>query len=244
MMRASVCLSFLAVVTACTGQKSRETPDSSAQGAIGVESESSAAAPSEEAGDPGSPPRYATGTAGSPSDEDLGEGLGGAGGFPGTIEWNSCPTTTYAPYELDAWVPVSPSAGTVEETLAALRGRLVGTWRGNATPLSIPTYPIEMTFGADGHYSATRNPSDPCISALYWGTDEETDLKQFRLNIVDLFGAAWGELDIVRCDENRSCSARLIGVETDATGNRLRFDLHRGNVVHVELARVLPSESE
>ncbi len=239
MMRSSACLCLLAVATACAGG-SLETPDSSTQGATGVDGESEAASPGEAVDAPSSNEPISRGEADTP--DQLGEGLGGAGGSGG--EWLPCPES-YPLFEMAAWVPRSTPSSTVEERLAALGHTLTGQWRGNVTTAWVPAYPIQMTFDAEGHYSAVRMPSDSCSSALYWGMDEESDLKQYRLNDVDASGAASGELDMVWCYEETGCyigwAATVTGLESDSTGNRIRFDLHNERAccpVHVELERV------
>lgn len=71
---------------------------------------------------------------------------------------------------------------------------MTGRWRGTQTNPWFGTYVVAFRFDADGHYaSRTMSGGGP---ALYWGTDEDTPLKQWRLDHVNADAKGIGEIDV------------------------------------------------
>jgi hypothetical protein len=106
---------------------------------------------------------------------------------------------------------------------------MVGTWRGVVqTPWTTP-YRVAVTFTADGHYSArcTELPASCCV-AFYYGPDDDTEIKQYRVDTVSLDGSVSGEIDIAFAyDEGYDFPAwqgELSQIERDASGDGLRFE--------------------
>ncbi|AKU94706.1 hypothetical protein AKJ09_01370 [Labilithrix luteola] len=121
--------------------------------------------------------------------------------------------------------PPRPSNAELGDRLDAIRSGTVGRWYGNVTTPWIPAYSVYFEFDADGHY-ATRT-TDPTMVALYYGTDLDTPLKQWRLDDVNQSGAASGTIDVAFDYETffalPAWQGELHNVVLDASGNRLRF---------------------
>jgi hypothetical protein len=71
--------------------------------------------------------------------------------------------------------------------------------------------------------------ADGCCRALYYGSDRDSALKQWRLSSVGEDGTFSGELDVAFCYDGQACSApawqgELKKLEYDASGDRLRFE--------------------
>jgi hypothetical protein len=132
----------------------------------------------------------------------------------------------------------------VERALAMARAALTGHWIGIVTTEWKPAYPISASFGSDGGYSAICPAEDGCCTALYWGTDQDSPLKQIRLDAMSDDGTLEGQIDMVWCYPETGCyvgwAGKITDFEYDQTGSRLRFQLHDEDAccpVHIELER-------
>jgi hypothetical protein len=120
------------------------------------------------------------------------------------------------------------------ELLASTRAILPGRWQGLArTPWTTP-YKVEIVLGSDGHYASrcTELP-DGCCTAFYYGSDEDTPLKQYRVEDATLSGNVFGEIDITfKYDDDFGLpgwQGELSHVQRDASGNGLRFQFQRSD---------------
>ena len=112
-------------------------------------------------------------------------------------------------------------------------GAMVGNWRGIVTTPWIPPYPVALTFGNDGRYSAKS--LDPSSSvAFYYGTDDDHAFKQYRLEDVSVLGRVRGEIDIVfgygaGSYDVGAWQGLIQELVLDASGDRLRFEFARSD---------------
>jgi len=166
-------------------------------------------------------------------------GFGGFGGFAGvggqaggTQVADACdyPETTFDP---GSWQP-DQTPRTLDAALAHLKSGFPGHWQGVVTTPWVPPYDVTLTFGADGSYSgACRWSSNMCCVAFYYGTDDDTSLKQYALDTVTAAGVVGGPIDIIYDYQaagyaESGYQGDLRRVELDATGNRLRFEFWYG----------------
>jgi hypothetical protein len=122
---------------------------------------------------------------------------------------------------------------------------MVGRWRGQVTTPWTSVYPVAAEFSADGSYAAAS--LDPAQIAFYYGTDDDTPLKRYRLLDEHAVGTLSGQIDIA-FDYDTSFGlpgwqGLLDALEPDASGNQLRFDFSRNDgygPVHFELVRCAP----
>lgn len=162
----------------------------------------------------------------------------GGGGFV-------CPETYPLP-TLAEWLPrIVDSSLTVGQALAAASAAVVGTWQGVVTTAWMPEYPVHIEFRADGGYSSSCDVANACCTALYWGTDADSELKRYVIDSVQRGGTLAGEIAMVWCYPDTGCyvgwSGTLANIDYDASGNRIHFDLINANAccpVHVELERL------
>jgi hypothetical protein len=152
----------------------------------------------------------------------------------GSIECpSSYPETHWSPPQ---WIPYgvegSPTGTEGASLLSGVQAAIVGHWHGLAkTPWTTP-YEVDVTFDADGHYSA--HCSDPaiaeCCRAFYYGTDDDTPLKQWRIDAT-VSGKVFGQIDIAFDYPNGTSvdyglpawQGELSAIERDAFGEGLRF---------------------
>ena len=139
----------------------------------------------------------------------------------------SCPLEPAAPFESR---PL-PS-GTVDELRAYLddvRSDMVGHWRGIVTTPWVDPYPVVLGFTADGHYTSVCLVAD-CV-AFYYGTDQDTDLKQYRVETLNIDGISSGEIDVAFGDVDTFGLAAWQGLleelQIDADAQRMQFDFWR-----------------
>jgi hypothetical protein len=174
-----------------------------------------------------------------------GAGTGGAGGgFADGGGGISCPASYPLP-PLSDFTPrtLSPNLS-VEEELVRAHDALAGYWVGVVTTEWMPAYPIKALIGSDGHYSAVCTENSQCCVAFYWGTDQDSELKQIRLDAMGADGKFQGQIDMVWCYPEQGCYVGWAGditdFEYDQTGRRVRFQLHNERAccpVYVELER-------
>jgi len=157
-------------------------------------------------------------------------GVGGQAG--GTEVGGTCdyPGTTFDP---GVWQP-DQTPRTLDAALAHVRSGFPGHWQGVVTTPWVPPYDVTLTFGADGSYSgACQWSSNMCCVAFYYGTDDDTPLKQYALDTVTATGQVGGPIDIIYNYQaagyaESGYQGDLRHVELDATGNRLRFEFWYG----------------
>ncbi len=123
-----------------------------------------------------------------------GWGPGGAGGGG-----DEPPVCAYPPidFHLAPWSDAGPSA-TLDAALARGAAGIVGSWHGVvSTPWTSP-YEVSVTFRADGTYSARCAwSSNVCCLAFYYGTDDDTSLKRYRIDTVNSSQEVSGPIDII-----------------------------------------------
>jgi hypothetical protein len=131
------------------------------------------------------------------------------------------------------WLPFSPQVPPGGELarvlLDGVKEVLAGSWRGVVTTPWTNPYVVDITFHADGHYSDRCSElEDACCSAFYYGTSDDTPLKQWRVDDATLSGNVFGELDVVfDYGDSHGLPAwqgELSQIERDASGNGLRFE--------------------
>ncbi|HKO92743.1 MAG TPA: hypothetical protein VJU61_16425 [Polyangiaceae bacterium] len=162
-------------------------------------------------------------------------GAGGSVQVPGA----SCgdpyfPEPDWAP---SAWVALALGGGDAGFAPApSPRSTMLGSWRGIVrTPWTSP-YLVDITFDEDGHYSASTPELGDCVSAFYYGTDDDTPIKQWRVGNAP--GVTSGEIDIA-FDYGTESGAieyglpawqgELAAIERDASGDGLRFEFSRSD---------------
>ncbi len=92
----------------------------------------------------------------------------------------------------------TPSTITVS-TLAELSAGIVGDWQGCVTTPWMVPYWVDVTFRADGTYSANSPESFDGVdaSATYYGTDTDSPKKRYQLNDLQDNMQGIGDIDIV-----------------------------------------------
>jgi hypothetical protein len=109
-----------------------------------------------------------------------------------------------------------------------------GRWEGLATTPWTTPYRVELSFAADGHYSAgCTELSRDCCQAFYYGSDDDTPIKRYRVEDATLSGNVFGEIDIAfaYADEYGlpAWQGELSNIQRDASGNGLRFSFARSD---------------
>jgi hypothetical protein len=147
---------------------------------------------------------------------------------------DTCP---YPNYPATEWSPEPWVDDTTTDPVALLantRAILPGRWQGLAsTPWTTP-YRVAITLREDGHYSSrcTELP-DGCCEAFYYGSDEDTPLKQYRIEDATLSGNVFGEIDITFKYDTElglpTWQGELSHIRRDASGNGLRFLFQTSN---------------
>ncbi len=127
-------------------------------------------------------------------------GLGGAGGSGGT--GGTCAAGSTLPCTCDNGMLGSlvclPSQVYSEcvcgtPALMRLRNGVIGTWTGTATAFG-NTWPVTFTFDSYTHYSAKSLQAG--ISALYYGSDDDSPLRLYDITDVQANGDATGTIVI------------------------------------------------
>jgi hypothetical protein len=148
-----------------------------------------------------------------------------------------CPSSYPEPHwSPTPWIPYgvedSPGGTDASSLLSAVQAKIVGHWQGLATTPWTTPYEVDVTFEADGHYSARC--TDPalaeCCRAFYYGTDDDSPLKQWRIDAT-LSGKLFGQIDIVFDYPSEagveyglpSWQGELSRIERDFYGDGLRF---------------------
>ena len=95
-------------------------------------------------------------------------------------------------FRLAPWSDADPSA-TLDAALTRGTEGIVGSWRGVVTTPWTSPYEVSVTFRADGTYSARCAwSSNVCCEAFYYGTDDDTPLKRYRIDTVNSSQAVSG----------------------------------------------------
>jgi hypothetical protein len=96
--------------------------------------------------------------------------------------------------DADTTKPDPPPPGGEWEHLQQMKARMVGTWRGSVTsPWTPPKYEVEITFRADGRYSARCLGTEACLP-FHYGSAAETPLHTWDLVDVQANREAVGTL--------------------------------------------------
>lgn len=162
---------------------------------------------------------------------------------------SECPYPSYPPTEWspDPWVPVATSDAA--ELLAGIQAAMPGRWEGLATSPWTTPYRVELSFTADGHYSGrcTEVSSDCCL-AFYYGSDDDTPIKRYRVEDATLSGNVFGEIDIAFAYDDEyglpAWQGELSHIQRDASGNGLRFSFATSDgygPVEYDLRRLPPA---
>lgn len=151
----------------------------------------------------------------------------------GTITINQIPLTVCDTKQFE----LGDSVTTLEET----QTKMVGKWRGCAhTPFGDGDfdYGVEVTFNADGTYSARNydlemnngllDPVRPLHPAFYYGTDDDLPNKRFEFDTFSQQNGAVGVITIA-FNANNSIVDTLRNFKVSADGQRLSFGfIHNG----------------
>lgn len=142
--------------------------------------------------------------------------------------WND----SYGPIELSLsrYIPLAEKA-----SLSELKESIVGKWVGSSeSPWKLP-YEVSFEFLSDGTYSSSAEAPSAFsdggkitqTSALYYGTDTDSQFKYYDINNITEGGLGEGEIDIV-FDTGVINRGRIEKIEFSENGLFLKFDfLHR-----------------
>ncbi len=103
--------------------------------------------------------------------------------------------------------------------LMRIRNGVIGTWTGTATAFG-DTWPVTFTFDSYTHYSAKSLQAG--ITALYYGSDDDSPLKTYDITDVQANGDATGTI-VIYFSANDTNLENLQGIELSADGSRLHF---------------------
>ena len=117
-----------------------------------------------------------------------------------------------------------PKADISVSTIDELTSGMVGTWHGCVTTPWTITYGIDITFRADGTYSATSGEvlDGQTMTALYYGTDDDSPLKTWWINDIQASNKGVGEINVV-FDPTGVVRDELRNVKV--MGDQLEFEL-------------------
>jgi hypothetical protein len=115
--------------------------------------------------------------------------------------------------------------------LADAKSSMVGHWCGTQSNPWTGCYEVDLRFDANGHYSA-RSVDSWYGPAFYWGTDDDTPLKKWRLEDALANGTVTGEIDVAFAYGGSqyglpSWQGLLDDLAFDAARDRLRFEMRR-----------------
>jgi len=187
-----------------------------------------------------------------PGSDEPGSAPSGGSSSSAACEYPNYPSTHWSPTEWVPYAPTGPGGGAdVASLLSGVRVAMVGRWHGQVTTPWTTPYEVDVTFDADGHYSARC--SEPaiacCCSAFYYGTDDDTPIKQWRVNDATLGGNVFGQIDIAFDYRNErgvdyglpAWQGELSNIERNAAGDGLRFQFATSSgygPLHYDLRRV------
>jgi hypothetical protein len=101
---------------------------------------------------------------------------------------------------------------------------MVGTWEGIVMTPWTPTYPVTVTFEADGSYRA-RCLTSGCV-AFYYGTDEDAPAKRYMVNDIRSDGLGVGEISIAFDVSGTTTPGELLGIALGPDRDTLSFDFY------------------
>jgi hypothetical protein len=106
---------------------------------------------------------------------------------------------------------------------------MIGSWEGCVTTPWTSVHHVAVTFRADGTYSAvtTESLDDSSGPAFYYGTDEDSPEKLYRVNDLQDSGKGGGEIDVHFWPGN---SVRDELRNTKLIGDKLEFELFHFHV--------------
>jgi len=167
-------------------------------------------------------------------DETGGEPSGG-GSSSAACQYPNYPSTQWSPTKWVAYAADGSGVGAdAPSLLRGVQAAMVGRWHGRVTTPWTSPYEVDVTFDADGHYSARC--SEPaiagCCRAFYYGTDDDTPIKQWRVDDATLSGDVFGQIDIAFDYSNGTSvnyglpawQGELSNIERNAAGDGLRFE--------------------
>ena len=120
----------------------------------------------------------------------------------------------------------APPPGGEAEHLQWMKQRILGTWRGVATTPWTAPYGVEITFGADLHYSAHCLDTSGCL-AFYYGQDSDAPTRVYDL--VDVLANHEGVGTIYVWPSAGSWTGHLQRVTFRGDASRLTFEFSNGN---------------
>jgi hypothetical protein len=85
----------------------------------------------------------------------------------------------------------------VNANFERVRAGMVGTWLGLDSNPWTAAYQVKITFGSDGSYSAHCAQASCPAPVFYYGTDDDSSLKQYRLRAINADGTVDGQIVIV-----------------------------------------------
>jgi len=171
----------------------------------------------------------------------------------GPLPWDSgeCPSPRYPATSWSAgeWVPYPSGelskAADAQSLLRAVLAAMPGDWHGIATTPWTNPYEVDVRFDEGGGYSARCSNLPGCCLAFYYGTDDDTPLKQWRVDDATLTGNVFGEIDIAFDYFPEyglpAWQGELSHIQRDASGDGLRFEFARSDgygPVRFDLRRV------
>jgi hypothetical protein len=118
---------------------------------------------------------------------------------------------------------VYSECGCGTDALMRVKNGLIGTWTGTATTPWTSSYRVTFIFDSYTHY-ASRSLDGNSTSALYYGSDQDSPLKQYEVTDVQANGDAVGTIDIYFGDSSTTRdSLQSIQLSTDLS--RLKFSV-------------------
>jgi len=149
-----------------------------------------------------------------------------------------------------AWVPYPrgemPNGVDAQTWLDAVQSAMPGSRHGIATTPWTNPYEVDLRFDEGGGYSSRCSSfPDSCCVAFYYGTNDDTPLKQWRVDDATLSGDVFGEIDIALDYFTEyglpAWQGELSYIERDASGDGMRFEFARDDgygPVRFDLRRV------
>tara|TARA_R110002049_G_scaffold230798_1_gene402978 strand:+ start:86 stop:595 length:510 start_codon:yes stop_codon:yes gene_type:complete len=136
-------------------------------------------------------------------------------------------------YDIYLQVPESQDDNVVlnsNSDLETIQKQFIGQWEGEAIPPSTWTepYTVSINFNADGTYSAKNNTPKSGVSAFYYGTDDDSDLKVFDIYNLYSTGKATANITIA-FTQGTTNSGRLNFITMSEDYNQLTFEFWKGN---------------
>lgn len=101
---------------------------------------------------------------------------------------------------------------------------IVGSWSGTITTPWVEPYELEMEFFKDGHY--TSKATNSIYPGLYYGTDDNSNLKLYSINSLDTnSNAAIGTITVA-FDVGTTVTNILKDINFSNRGKSLQFNFY------------------